>query len=168
MKFSILFTLALATVLFTAQRTWACACSLPPTDTEEQLRKQVEYSLGQDTAIFLGRVKEKDARRIKFKVERVWKGEIRNEATLATGAQMLEGGRYAVSTCVRTDFVPGRRYLIFASGTAGGLSASKCSWTMPVNEAVRFVRELDRRRPEKKARVIPGRNPTTARTRPST
>jgi hypothetical protein len=155
MKFSILFSLVLIIVLFSAQRSWACTCSFPPTDTEEQLRKQVEYSLGQDAAIFIGKVIEKDARRIKFKVERVWKGEIKNEATLTTGAQMLEGGRHAVSTCVHTGFVQGKRYLIFASSSDGELRASKCSWTRPINEAGRFVRGLDKQRQEKKGRAFP-------------
>jgi len=97
----------------------------------------------QDEDIFSGELIEMDGLTLKFKVERLWKGEFKDEVSMATGA-IRSGDGFLLTSMCDYKFALGRKYLVFAHGSKDKLKASKCSWTGKLGERGRFTDELDR------------------------
>jgi hypothetical protein len=129
--------------LLIPERLSACQCVAPKLDTEEDFRVSVSTSLNRADAVFSGEVTEIDRFKIKFKVQEVWKGDIKEEVTLVTGAYIDASGLVVSSRC-GAPFEFGKSYLVFARGSEGGLQVERCSWTGILGEAGRVVGELDR------------------------
>ena len=134
---------ALAISFFASETAIACSCDLPGIDTEEKFRAVVATSLNGANAVFSGEVVEMDTFTVKFKIEKVWKGNFKDELIMITGVERAEDGSDVSSTC-DYDFELHKKYLVFAYGAKDKLKASKCSWTSILDERERFVNELDR------------------------
>lgn len=143
MKQIVIVSLALMAILLSTEGAVACSCLRPPINTEEKLRTAVATSLREANAVFSGEVIEMDSLIIKFKVEKAWKGDVKDEVSIATGAVKSEDGFFLSSTC-DYKFELGKKYLIFANSSKGKLKASKCSWTGILGERERFRNELER------------------------
>lgn len=145
MKKITLLILTFAASLLSAENVLACTCGHPQIDTEEKFRAAVATAVNGADAIFSGKVVEMDSLTVKFKLEKVWKGNFKdaNELTLLTGAVLTKDGRYKSTTC-EYDFEVGEKYLVFGRGSEAKLTASKCSWTHILGKRKRFVNELDR------------------------
>jgi hypothetical protein len=130
------------TFLLTPERLLACQCIAPALDTEEDFRAAVSTSLNRADAVFSGEVTEMDRFTIKFRVQEVWKGDIKEEVTLVTGAYVDVGGLVVSSRCGPL-FEVGKSYLVFARRPEGELQAERCSWTGLLSDSERVVWELD-------------------------
>jgi hypothetical protein len=145
MKNITLLLLTFAALLLSSENAFACTCGYPQIDTEENFRTAVATAVSGADAIFSGKVVEMDSLTVKFKLERVWKGNFKDadELTMLTGTVMTDDGRYKSTSC-DYDFAVGKKYLVFARDSNDKLTASKCSWTYILGERKRFVNELDR------------------------
>jgi hypothetical protein len=134
---------AFTAFLINAESALACQCISPPINTEGEFRSSVAAALNGANAVFSGEVTEMDRLTMKFKVQKVWKGEFKDEFTLITGTVMTEDGLYISSRCDH-QFELGESYLVFADGSNNRLKAAHCSWTGILGNAERVVGELDR------------------------
>jgi hypothetical protein len=107
----------------------ALACRCPKT--------AASADLSQFAAVFTGRVVESKrlptGERVKFRVERVWKGRITSEVILLLRRASDPG---VISSC-DIGFQKGESYLVYAlmSRDGGTLTTSKCTRTRKVAEA---------------------------------
>jgi hypothetical protein len=143
MKQVVIVFLMFMAVLLSTKGAVACSCLRPPINTEENLRTAVATSFREANAVFSGEVIEMDGLIVKFKVEKAWEGNVKDEVSIATGAVKSEDGFLLSSTC-DYKFELGKKYLVFANGSKGKLKASKCSWTGILGERERFTNELER------------------------
>ena len=143
MKQIVILVLTCMTALLNTSGALACSCLRAPIDTEENFRRAVVTSLKQADIVFSGEVIEMDGLIVKFKVGTAWKGDIKDEISMVTGAIRSEDG-FILSSMCDYNFEPGKKYLVFANGSEGKLKASKCSWTGILGERERFTNELDR------------------------
>ncbi len=137
------FGLTLLVLITGVEGALASKCSRPPIDTEERFKATVAASLKGDDAIFSGEIIEMNKLTVKFKVEKVWKGDFKGELTMITGTVMIKEG-VDLSDPEDYDFELGKKYLVFAHGPIDKLKATTCSWTGVLSELERFVKELDR------------------------
>ena len=145
MKKITLLILTFAASILSAENVLACTCVHPPIDTEERFKAVVATAVIGADAVFSGKVVEMDRLTVRFKLEKVWKGDFKeaNEFTLLTGAVLTKDGRHKITSC-EYDFEVGKEYLVFAQGPQDKLTTSKCSWTHILSKRTRFVNELDR------------------------
>lgn len=118
--------LALGISLIAFQSVLACSCASPGIDTEEKFRAVVAKALNVASGVFCGKVVEMDTFTVKFSVEKVWKGDFKDELVMITGTAMTDDGSYVSSTC-DYDFELNKKYLIFAHGAKDKLKTTKCS-----------------------------------------
>lgn len=109
-----LFILSLFTVI-KAPLTFACSCTMPRAPSEE---------LKKATAVFSGMVTDIDRNltgygyKVKFDVEKIWKGISDKTVVVSTG---MGGGDCGYG------FKEGEKYFVYAYGDISSLSASICS-----------------------------------------
>lgn len=133
MKKSLFLIFALVFVSLSAGEAFACSCLM---DTKTPVRKQVKNSFQGATAVFYGEVLEVDRAsgvKVRFRVERSWKGPLENEAIVYTMADSAMCGY---------NFETGRKYLVYASGETAGLSVSLCSRTSPSNADAKYLNKI--------------------------
>ena len=123
----------------------ACWCRREVVDTETKFRAAVSKAVKQSNAVFVGEIIEQNRSQLRVKVERVWKGKVGEQLILITH-DWQDGDLGSIDSCAYS-FVVGRKYLIYADKVEGELVASKCSRTLPANEAHKDIDELDRSRP---------------------
>ncbi|MFC4596917.1 hypothetical protein [Cohnella hongkongensis] len=116
---------------------YACSCAAPPSVQEEMARK---------TAIFSGRVTQVikpdkevvdssvDLVKIKFDVDRVWKGELARQTTVYTSI--------GSESCGYVSFEPGTSYLVSAYGSPDRLETGMCELTKPAEHAGADIQQL--------------------------
>jgi len=143
------------TVLFAPERAAACTCAELP-DMEERLARK--------TAVFSGRVEKVEkpkagyARssgnlvRVRFTVERVWKGDLGKETVVYTAK--------GSSSCGYERFAVGESYLVFTHGEPNRLETGICEGTKPLSGASTELAALgEGRAPEPAARAAaPGQD----------
>lgn len=132
----------LISFLLTPEKLWACQCVAPVLETEDDFRLSVSTFLNRADAVFAGEVTEMDRFTIKFKALDVWKGDLKEEITLLTGAYIGLDGTIVSSRC-GPQFEVGKSYLVFARGSKDELQAERCAWTGLLSDAERVVSELD-------------------------
>jgi hypothetical protein len=143
MKQVIIVSLTFLAVLLSTKGASACSCLRPPINTEENLMRETATSLREADAVFSGETIEMDGLILKFKVERLWKGDFKDEVSMSTGA-IRSGDGFLLSSMCDYKFELGRKYLVFAHGSKDKLKASKCSRTGILDERGKFTNELDR------------------------
>jgi len=127
----------LGTAVATPDRAHACSCAAPPTVREELSRK---------TAIFAGTVTKivkpdkpvidsaVDLVEASFKVDRIWKGELADQATVYTAISS--------ASCGYEGFRVGERFLVSAYGSPDRLETGYCEMTKPAEAAAAELSEL--------------------------
>jgi len=145
-----------AAVLLGGADARACGCfqlNVNPTPVEQ--RAALVKDFHEAAAIFTGEVVALDALQVRFKIDKLWKGDFGDEITMSTGAKEIEGGKYAISSC-DYSFTPGESYLVFAYGLEPDkLQAHACTRTSPLKNAERQMEQLDGVWPHQKRNLRP-------------
>ena len=143
MKKAIYISLALTLFLLaSAEKAFACSClrSLEPE------KKQVQQAFTDSTAIFSGEVLEisedsadQNSLLVKFKVAKLWKGELNREVTITTAKDSAMCGY---------TFEIGKKYLVYANGLKDSLMVSNCSRTKIMSNKghVKYLAKLKRQK----------------------
>ena len=124
--------------------TLACECVRPADETAEQAKTAFLKEVKDATAIFSGEVIESDMLMAKFKVDKVWKGDLKDEVIILTGAKRHGDGSYSRWSCDYDDYRLGEKYIIWADRTMDGLKAHVCSRTGLVDGADQDISELNK------------------------
>ena len=121
----------LVVLIWSAGEIFACTCVKP---------KPVEAVYEQHSAIFSGKVTSvktvENIRRVKIRVEKLWKGNLPKTITFST---------MAVGSMCGYNFAFGKRYLIYASGeNMNELSTSICTRTGLLSKSKEDVETLNK------------------------
>jgi len=130
----------------------ACVCIELSHTTPEELIKKFTEEADWGSVIFSGEVLSVDMMEVKFRVDRVWKGEDKKEITMSTGARREEGGSIRFSSC-DYGFKLGEKYIVYAKVIEDNLQTSECTGTRlykNAGERVKFLDELQRKEKQKK------------------
>jgi hypothetical protein len=127
-----------------------CVCvGLPEKPTPEQAKAMLVKDYNEAFAVFSGKVIARDTFKVKFKVDKLWKGEFGGEVTMSTGAKDNGDGTYTSSSC-DFNFKPGEKYLVYAYGaSAGEMQAHACTRTRLLKYAEQEMKDLDEVWPHK-------------------
>ena len=133
-----------ALLLLSPAAVFSCECPpVLPNQTAEQAKAALLKEVESATVIFSGKVIESSLLEAKFKVKKVWKGDIRDEVVILTGVKMYKDGAYSRSSCDYGGYRVGRKYVVWASGPANELKAHVCSRTGLMEGAGRDIEVLD-------------------------
>ena len=137
-------TIFCALVLFTlsASEAFGCVCEIDPHPTPEKIRADRLSAFEKATVVFSGEVVAMDTLTVKFKVDKIWKGDEAEEITMLTGTKDNGDGTITSSTC-DYGFENGKQYLIYAYGPMAELKTHKCSRTMLLKDAETEMKGLD-------------------------
>lgn len=147
MKSILLIVLAPILILLSVDSVSACWCRREVVDTEKKFRAAVAEAVKESNAVFVGEVIEQNRSQLRVKVEKVWKGKVGEHVILITH-DWQDGDVGSIDSCAYS-FTVGRKYLIYVDKVKGELVTSKCSRTVPINEAQQDLNELDRSRPSR-------------------
>jgi hypothetical protein len=156
MKYCKTFLLTAAFILVARGAAGACVCfTTAETQTPEQARAALVKDYNGARAVFAGRVVALDALRVRFKLDKVWKGDLGDELLMSTGAIDNGDGTHTATSC-DFEFVAGREYLVFAYGeSAEKMQAQQCTRTRLLQEAARDVKDLDEVWPHERRPAAP-------------
>ena len=151
-----------AFVIFSAagRAAYGCVCVTPPEKpTPEQERAALVEDLNGALAVFTGEVVGLDTFEVKFKVDKIWKGEFGDEIVMRTGTRKNADGTHVTSSC-DYSFRRGVRYLVFAYGeSAAEMKTHDCTRTKELGRAGQEIKNLDEVSPhEKRSREPEDRN----------
>ena len=107
------------------------------------MKKEIRWP----TMIFSGQLIEQNKDQLKFKVEKVWKGDFRDEIFIHTDDYVTDAKTGTIERFVddcEYKFELGSKYLIYTLARGGKFTASKCSFTKLLKDADRDIKELDR------------------------
>lgn len=143
-----------------------CVCfGLPEKPTPEQARARLVKDYNEAFAVFSGEVVALDTFKVKFKVEKLWKGDFGDEITMSTGAQENGDGTYTFSSC-DFNFKRGEKYLVYAYGaSAGEMRAHACTRTRQMTYAEQEAKDLDEVWPPKRTNQADEESPPAVTTR---
>jgi hypothetical protein len=147
--FNLLF---MTVVLFAAvSSATACDCFLSVNGlTDEKAKTLVKKQFDQSLAVFTGEVIEINTFKVKFKVEKVWKGAIGDEIVMSTGTKDLGDGKTRHSSC-DFNFEKGKKYIVFGVGKDyEEMQAFECSLTNLIERGAQQVERLDGITPHEK------------------
>ena len=143
MKKAIYISLALALFIFaSAEKSYACSC---PVSLDPE-KKQVQEAFKSSGAIFSGEVLEisessadENSLLVKFKVAKLWKGEMKNEIIITTNKE---------SSMCGYGFEVGKKYLVYANGFNDFLFVENCSRTTNISNKgdVKYLTKLKRKK----------------------
>jgi hypothetical protein len=154
MKNFILPLVSLLFLLLCSESATACWCRREVLDTEKKFRAAVARELRQSAVVFSGEAVERNASGLRFRVERVWKGQATDEIVFSPGMDAGyssdDGREFFIDSCALL-FEVGKKYLVYADRVGGELFVSKCSRTQFQEDAGRDINELDRLRPRPRA-----------------
>jgi hypothetical protein len=126
----------------------AFACECPPPGVPvgksrpQAMREALVEDLNAAFAVFAGEVVELDTFKVKFKVNRIWKGGFGEEVVMRTGAEK-HGRGVSINGC-DYSFELGGKYLVYAyGGSAAEMKAGVCSRTKELSQAEQEIKELD-------------------------
>jgi hypothetical protein len=155
-KAVLVLALSIAFILLWPARAYGCLCLLSPkAPTAEEARAALLKDFDTATAIFFGEAVAVDSLHASFKVEKLWKGEARDEITMALRGKNAQG-EDVFSSC-DFEFRKGEKYLVFAYVGAEGLRTYACTRTSSQKYAAQQMEKLDEiRLPEiRNQKVIP-------------
>ena len=145
MKNAVLAFLSLILIFTCFEDVIACWCTKDPeeTNTPQKLSAVVLKEFRKSSAVFTGEIVEWSKGKIRFKVNRIWKGDAAEEITLSYLYYVKENGETYVDGCSYGSFKVGKSYLIYADVFEDVLQVYGCSRTQPLNEAERDMKILD-------------------------
>jgi hypothetical protein len=126
-------------VFLPASHALGCVCFKR---TPKQLNAERLGDLSKAKVVFAGEVISLDTFRVKFRVDRLWKGQQRKEITMVTGAIDNGNGTVTTTTC---DYVfkKGQIYLVWAYGPPERLRTDTCTRTALSEYAKTEMKALD-------------------------
>ena len=143
MKKAVYISLALTLFLLaSADRSFACSCEA----SLESKKKQVQKAFTNSGAIFSGEVIEvyessadKNSLLVKFKVAKLWKGELKREIIITTNKE---------SSMCGYGFEVGEKYLVYAKRLKNDLFVDNCSRTTNFSNQgdVKYLTKLKRKK----------------------
>lgn len=139
------FILALVIMLspLSAVPAFSCVCVLPANPTPESIRAERRKAFDDAVTVFTGEIVEQDFYKVRFKVDKLWKGEPLDEITMMTGVKDNGDGTATRSSC-DFGYTRGRKYLIYAYGKPDALFTHVCSRSRLIDEhAAEEIRGLD-------------------------
>lgn len=145
MKNTVLAFLSLIIILICFGDVMACWCRVDPEEinTSPKLEAAVLKEFHDSSAVFSGEILEWSKGKIKFKVNKIWKGEAAEEITLSYLYYVKEKGETYVDGCSYEYFKVGKSYLVYADIFENVLQVYGCSRTQPLNKAERDIKILD-------------------------
>jgi hypothetical protein len=134
-------------LLLLSESTAACWCRRDPA---EKLASAVAKELTHSFIVFSGEAIERNKSGLKFRVERVWKGNATNEIIFSSNIYADRGpdGREVFIDSCALLFEVGKKYLVYADREGNELFVSKCSRAKLLESAQRDLNELNRLRPK--------------------
>lgn len=144
-------------LLLCSESASACWCRREALDTEKKFKAAVAKELRQSAVVFAGEAVERNRSGLRFRVERVWKGEAADEIVFRHEGESFDGREYFIDSCALL-FEVGKKYLVYAYRQGNELFVSKCSRTELFESAQKDVSELNRLKPNAKNRF-----PSTAK-----
>lgn len=119
----------------------AFGCSCPTVGmTAEQDDAGRLKDFNSAAAVFTGEVVELEENKVKFKVERIWKGESVDEIVMIIRLKK-DDGRYVRTSC-DYYYELGKKYLVFAFDTKGELTTYQCTRTTSFRHTQIVEREI--------------------------
>jgi hypothetical protein len=79
---------------------------------------------------------------VRFRVEKIWKGDEAKEIRMLTGTKYNGDGTYTMTSC-DYPFRLGKKYLLYAYGPSEKLITGACSRTSPLEYAEAEMKGLD-------------------------
>jgi hypothetical protein len=139
-----------AFVLALSETALGCVCVVPvEKPSPEKARAALVTDFNGATAVFSGKVVEANNLKLKFKVNKVWKGDVGQEFVMATGGKEYEDGSFSTSSC-DYSFKRGEEYLVYAYPVdpeihpgSTDLQARACTRTKLTQYAEQEMKELD-------------------------
>jgi len=102
-----------------SRNAYACVCMSIP---------DIRTSLSSADAVFSGQVIALDAFRVRFQVDRIWKGDSRSDITMLTGTEDLGNGMMRSNSC-NYGYRAGQKYVVYANGAPDKLMSHACTRT---------------------------------------
>ncbi len=125
-----------------------CGCGGDPLTSDEERRAALVRDFTLASAVFSGEVVELDTFKVKFKVDKLWKGEPAKEITMLTGTIKVDEGLYRSSSC-DYRFQKDKKYLVYAYGAFDELKTHVCSRIKLIVYAEQEMEQLDDIAPRK-------------------
>ena len=129
-----------------SEAAYGCRCIFQPNPTSDEIRAARQKAFDSAAAVFTGEVIELDLFKVKFKVDKIWKGDALDEIVMLTGAKDNGDGTHSSSSC-DYGFESGGKYLIYAYGEPHELKTHACSGSRPVANAGEEIQGLDEIKP---------------------
>ena len=141
----------LALSLAAERAAYGCVCMLSPEKaTPEQARAALVRDFNGAFAVFTGEAVGLDNFKVKFKVDKIWKGSFGDEIVMGTGAVDNGDGTFTSTSC-DYQFKRGEKYLVFAYGdSAADMKATSCTRTQGESHAGQEIEDLDEVWPHEK------------------
>ncbi|HEU0178842.1 MAG TPA: hypothetical protein VFV58_31650 [Blastocatellia bacterium] len=142
---------ALLTLLSLANldNAFACLCSDGANWTKPgEARRFLDKEFRDAVIVFSGKVVTRDMFKVTIKAEKFWKGDIKEEVILSTGAKKIprkdrnDEDMVSISTC-DYKFEAGKKYLVFAKSIDGELITRRCSGTDLLSNSGKTVTYLN-------------------------
>ena len=109
---------------------FACSCpTIGATFEQEKAARLKDFENA--AAIFAGEVVELEENKVKFKVEKIWKGNSVDEITMVIQLKK-DDGRYVRTSC-DYYYELGKKYLVYAYDNQGELTTYQCTRTIAFN-----------------------------------
>ena len=136
--------LSLVFLFLSAVNSLACRCMLPEkTPSDNEFAKIAERQFENAIAIFSGEVIALSETEVTFKLEKVWKGNIKDEYKMSTGVRYIDEKTTSFSSCDYT-FGKAEKYLVFAFKTEhNDVQTYNCSLTQFYKTGKRTKEYLD-------------------------
>ncbi len=117
----------------------AVGCICPTVGTTTQQEKRLK-DFNSAVAVFSGEVIELEENRVKFKVDKLWKGQLVDEIIMVIQLKKDDGG-YVRTSC-DYYYEIGEKLLIYAYGTKNELTTYQCTRTTSFKNAERAEQEI--------------------------
>jgi hypothetical protein len=128
-----------------------CVCIKDPHPSAEKVKAERRQAFDKATAVFVGKVVALDSYKVRFGLEKRWKGDASaSEVVLSTGAVRGYDGTPLPKEC-SYQFHLGEEYLVYAYGAAEKMEADACS-TQPIKSAAAEENGLDQIKPHETIR----------------
>jgi hypothetical protein len=140
-KATLVLLISISFVLFSHSSAYGCLCGLEPNQTPEKAKAAFLKEFDNAAMVFSGEVVELSLFEAKFKVEKIWKGEGKDEITMWLRGKDNKG-EYVTTSC-DFEFRKGEKYLVYAYLAEGKLRTHVCTPTMSMMKAEHMLKELN-------------------------
>ena len=143
-RFACSITVAIALLLLASDAVLGCACVVSDEKvTPEQAKAMLFKDYSKAYAVFSGQVIAVDTFKVRFKVDKLWKGDFGDEIVMSTGAKANVDGTITTTSC-DYSFRLGEQHLVFAYGNSlEEMRAYECTRTRLLKNAEQDMKALD-------------------------